>query len=188
MIPKFTGSQAEPAQPENEATAMPRPPYDPPEYSEGTILVAVDAETSPALDPLAIEVYLGVLLGRAPKLSIDQFKMGGAIADRMKFGIPSKLLAAMLGLKEVDDALCRSVMALLCSVLATAIGPLDVASLLFGFGNALHAHPAFASVVKEATWAHPYGERTGYRLADLWDPDDPEVPETPITGNEEGEQ
>ena len=72
MIPKFTGSQAEPAQPENEATAMPRPPYDPPEYSEGTILVAVDAETSPALDPLAIEVYLGVLLSEELRGGVDR--------------------------------------------------------------------------------------------------------------------
>jgi hypothetical protein len=186
MTMKFTGSQAEPAQPENEATAMPRAPYEPPEYSDGTMLVAVNTETGSSLDPSVAEVYLGALLGRVPKLSVDQYKMGGAIADRMKFGIPPKLLAAMLGFKEVDDALCRSVLALLCSVLATTIGPLDIASLLFGFGNALHVHPAFASMVKDATWAHPYGEHTDYRMAEMWSPDDPS--ETPISGNKEGEQ
>jgi hypothetical protein len=174
------------AEPANEAMAMPRVPYHPPEFGDGTMVVAVNTETGPSLDPSSVEVYLGTLLGRVPELSVDQYKMGAAIADRTKFGIPPKLLAAMLGFKEVDDALCRSAMALLCSVLATTIGPLDIASLLFGFSNALHAHPAFASVVKDATWAHPYGEHTDYRMAEMWSPDDPS--ETPISGNKEGEQ
>jgi hypothetical protein len=169
----------------HEATAMPREPYSPPAFGDGSMLIAVNTETVASLDLSVLEAYVGALLGRVAEVPVAQYKMGAAIAGRMKIGIPRKLLAEVLGLKDVDDDLSRSIKALLCGVLATTIAPLDIASLLFGFGNALHAHPAFAFAVKDATWEHPYGEHTTYRMAQVLAPGDGD--ETPITDNEEGE-
>ena len=171
------------AEPSHEATAMPREPYSPPAFGDGSMLIAVNTETGASLDLSVLEAYIGTLLGRIAEVPVDQYKMGAAISDRMKIGIPRKLFAQILGLKDVDDALSRSIKALLCGVLATTIAPLDIASLLFGFGNALHAHPAFAFAVKDATWEHPYGEHTTYRMAQVLAPGDGD--ETPITDNEE---
>jgi hypothetical protein len=176
-----------------DATAMPRPPYESPSFGDGMMLVAVDTETRHPSDrsTTALGVHIGTLLGRNPEVSVDKYKMGTAIADRMRIGIPPKWLAMILGLKDVDRDLNRAIEATLCGVVATTVAPIDIGTLLYGIGNLLHAHPAFAALVKDATWEHPYGEHTTYQMAWVYDPDDlpndPEADETPIADNEEGE-
>jgi hypothetical protein len=173
-----------------DATAMPRPPYESPSFSDGMMLVAVDAETRHPSDQhiTALGVHIGTLLGRNPVVSVDSYKMGAAIADRMKIGIPPKWLAMILGLKDVDSDLNRAIEATLCGVVATTVAPIDIGTLLYGIGNLLHAHPAFAAVVKDATWEHPYGERTTYQMARVTPdslPDDPEADEKAIIAETE---
>jgi hypothetical protein len=56
----------------------------------------------------------------------------------------------------------RAVEAALCAVLATTVAPVDTATILYAIGSFIHAHPDYSSVVEDATWQHPYGERTTY--------------------------
>jgi hypothetical protein len=146
-----------------EGMAMPRPRYYSPKFSDGELLIAVDDKTDRWNSMLG--VHVGALIGRLPEFAVEEFKMGMAIADRTAMEISPNWLAAILGLKTVDPELKRSLDAALCAVLATTVAPVDIATLLFGIGNLIHAHPFFSNVVKNASWEHPYGERTSYQIA-----------------------
>ncbi len=152
-----------------EAVAMLRPPYESPDFCDGTCMIAADRSTfkgsvSDRLDS-AIAVQLGVLIGRIPALSVEDFKMGAVICDRLGLGTPPEWLAVLLGFDKADRDLKRALEAALCGVLATTVGPVDAATILFAIGTFVHAHPFFKDVVKNANWEHPYGDNTAYQMA-----------------------
>jgi hypothetical protein len=151
-----------------EATAIPRPPYLAPNSSEGMVMVAVDRRTAgPASDISnnAIAIFLGGLTGRIPPSSLEDYKVGAAICDHLSLGTRPEWLAEILGLKIVDRELKRALEAALCGVLATTVGPVDVGTVFYALGTLIHAHPYFSDVVEDATWQHPYGQHTAYRMA-----------------------
>lgn len=152
-----------------EGTAMLRPPYSSPDFCDGMCLIAVDCatfEVHPS-DILAnaVAVQLGVLIGRIPPSSPEDYKMGAEISEHLGLGTPPGWLAALLGLHKVDRELKRALEAALCSVLATTVGPADIATILFAIGTFIHAHPLFKEIVKNASWAPPYGGDTAYQMA-----------------------
>jgi hypothetical protein len=150
-----------------EATAMPRPPLIWPDFSNGMLMVALDCRTStsPEFRDNAVAVHLGMLIGRMPFMSPEDFKMGAVIADHLGLGTPPKWLEKILGLTDVDRELKRAIEAALCGLLATTVAPFDLAATLHALGTFIHAHPYFSEVTKDTKWVPPYGKHTAYEMA-----------------------
>jgi hypothetical protein len=152
-----------------EATAIPRPPYNSPDFSDGMLMIAIDRRTItvPEVELLdhAVKVHMGALIGRLAPMTTDDFKMGQVIANELNLGVPLDWFAKILGLKGVDRNLKMALEASLSGTLATRIAPFDLEAILLALGNFIHAHPYFSKITKEGEWKPPYGEHTAYQMA-----------------------